>query len=682
MGSGLGLAMGLDHGRPTGQSLEVDLVISAEAFEVNLHAGLFELITILIVIGWLTGRLLGVRRGLLRAVAAGLVGLLAGQMLTTQQLGEHTSFGNPSDLFAHGIGFLGAVLLATMIASVVIEVIFRPTRERSFRIPGPRKWVRAKLATARRIVEVVAIARRHGLIGRRGLTRVTIATPEGARALRATLEDCGGVFVKFGQIAAGRDDFLPRALTVELSRLRSAAKPLPIESVRSVLAAELGAGWMDRFRTFEDQPLASASIGVTHRATLLSGRRVVVKVKRPHIDGIVRRDCSVLLWAARRLERRSRSARSLRIVDLSEELVGAVLEELDFRREAANNATMRRRSRGGVALPEVYGELTTESVLVMQEVAGKPISDADAVDACAVPREILADRLFKDFLDQVLQDGIFHADPHLGNVLVDPEGQLWYVDFGAVGFIDPATLEALQQIAIGFALKDPGMLARAMRGLSGGAVELDIPTLEFDIGQIFGSVDDVGFSPAAIAEVVHVLQRHQVPVPKSLSVLARAAMTMEATLRTLSPGYDMSGATDRLVDRFPHADSPAQSVSDEFLRALPTLRSLPRILEDIAVQARAGHLAVRVERYAGRDKTQVDTWLDQVLWAASSLTGLLISSILLLAAGVTGDAEGAAYLRAIGYVGLTAATAMQLRMIARILQRRGRAPGGQRHLEP
>lgn len=644
-------------------------MVRAETLAANFHSGLIELFLILAVIAWLSGRILGVRRGVLRAIVAGVVGLLVGQALIFYQFGEHESFDNPNDLLAHGAGFIGAVLLATMIASVVLEVILRPRKDRVVRVSGPLTWVRSKFAVARRIVNVASIARKNGLIGRR-LSRASIATPEGARALRGTLEGCGGIFVKLGQIAAGRDDFLPATMTVELSLLRSAAEPLPFESVKTVLVDEYGPDWTEYFEWFDEEPLASASIGVTHRARLHSGLNVVVKIQRPHIDELVRRDCSVVRWGARQLERHSRSARSLRISDLSEELVDGVLKELDFRIEAANNAAMRRRSSGGVSLPEVHRELTTERVLVMQEVAGKPISDTKAVDESGVPREILADRLFKDFLTQVLQDGLFHADPHMGNVMIDAEGALWFVDFGAVGFIDPSTLESLQQIAIGFSLRDPAMLARAIRGLSGGAVELDIPTLEFDIGQIFASVENAGFGPAAISEVVHVLRRHNVPVPKSLSVLARAAVTMEGTLRSLSPGYDMSGATDRLVDRFPSAQDPRKILSEELLRALPSLRSLPRVFEDIAVQARDGRMAFRVERYAGGDRVQIDRWLDRVLWAGTSLMGLLVSAILLLAAGVTEDSDAALYLRGIGYIGLTAATAMQLRLIARVLQRR------------
>lgn len=647
---------------------------STDLLATNLHTGFFEVVVVLIGVGWLTGRLLGVRRGFFRAVAAGLVGLVAGQLLLATQFGWDESLDSPSDLLTHGLGLVGYMLLVTMVASVAIEMIFRPRKERPFWIPRPIKWIKTKLAQASRIVDVVAIARRHGLVGRKRLSRATIATPAGANALRLTLEDCGGIFIKFGQIAAGRDDVLPPALTAELSQLRTAAKPLPINSVIAVINAELGADYMNYFESFDQTPLASASIAVTHRAKLKSGLAVVVKVQRPTVDEGVRRDCAVLLWAARRIERSSPTARSFGIVDLAEELVDSVTSELDFRREAANNAAMRRNKSGEVRIPEVDRELTTERVLVMEEVAGKPISDSDAVDQCGIARDVLADRLFKSFLDQVLEDGVFHADPHAGNVMIDRDGVLWFVDFGAVGLLDPVTLEALQQMAIGFTLRDPGILARAVRRMSGGAVELDIPALEFDLGKLFTSVEDIGFGPASISEIIQVMQRHQVPAPKALSILARAAVTIEGTLRTLSPGYDMSGATDRLVDRFPPVESAKHSVSDEILRALPTLRTLPETIGDIAAQARAGQLTVRVDRYGGGDRAQIDQWLDRILWSLSSLTGLVVSAILLLAAGVTENADAALYLRAIGFVGLVAASAMQLRVIARLLDRVRNAP--------
>ena len=630
-----------------------------------------DVILILVVVGWLTGRILGVRRGFIRAIVAGLIGFIAGEALITVQFGSEDNFDELSDLLVPG--FLGYVLLVTMIASVVLEAILRPrSSRRIWRIPHPWRWVKRKFALLQRLWDIVMAARRHGLVGRKYASRAALSTPEGARALRLTLEDCGGMFVKFGQIAAGRDDFLPPAVTSELGELRTAAKPLPVDVVKQVLADELGPKYLETFASFDETPLAAASIGVTHRATMKNGKRVILKIQRPGVSEVVERDGRVLLWGARQLERGAQSARQLGIVDLAGELVDGVKEELDFTREAANNAAMRRHRSAdeGIGFPSVDSKLTTQKVLVMEEVQGEPISDHAAVAACPIPGKELADRLLKSFLDQILQDGVYHADPHPGNVLIDSAGTLWFIDFGAVGFIDPITLEALQQMAIGFTLRDPGMLARSVRRMAGGDAELDIPSLEYDMGQVLTQLEDGGFGPTAIGEVVHVLQRHDVRVPKSLTVLGRAAVTMEGSLRALSPGYSMAHAAPELVETTPTIDSAQEALTSEALKAIPSLRPLPQLLEDVALQTRGGQLGIRVERYSGGDRDQITQWLDRVLWAAISMVGLVGSALLILAGGIPGNEGVAVYLRWIGFTGLVVSSAMQMRVVARVLQRR------------
>lgn len=630
----------------------------------------------LVVIAWITGRLLGVKRGFWRALVAGLIGYGAGYLLVVAQFGDVDEVNDLSDIAKLGIGFLGYVLLVTMLASIVLEAILRPRGERSRRprLPHPFRWIGSKLALVQRLWQIGMAARRNGLVGRKFASRAALASPEGARALRLTLEQCGGMFVKFGQIAAGRDDLLPATITAELGELRTAAPPLPPEVVHEVLHAELGDAEDTTFASFDDTPLAAASIGVTHRAVLADGRDVIVKIQRPRIDETVDRDGRVLMWGARQLERGSESARSLGIVDLCQELLRSVTEELDFTREAANNKAMRRHADQveGVSYPEVFQDLTTRRMLVMEEVTGAPVSDTDVVAAVPVSREELADRLLKSFLDQVLQDGVYHADPHPGNVLIDESGVMWFIDYGAVGHLDPITIEALQQMAIGFTLRDPGMLARSVRRMAGGSGEdLDIPSLEFDMGQVLATVEGAGFGPTAISEVVHVLRRHNVKVPTALTILGRSAVTLEGTLRAIKPGYSMANETQRLVKAEPPSGGVRGLAQQELLRALPALRPLPQLTEDIGLQLRSGRLALQVERYAGEDRAQVDAWIDRILWAAIGMVGLIGSALLLIGSSILPqDDSSGLYLRVIGFVGLIASSAMQMRTVARVLQRR------------
>ena len=251
-----------------------------------------------------------------------------------------------------------------------------------------------------------------------------LATPEFARRLRLTLEDCGGMFVKFGQIASTRTDLLPEVLTTELALLQSSARPVPADEVREVIESELGATVEEEFASFDFEPLAAASIGQTHRAVLKTGERVVVKVQRPGIEDIVHRDAAVLRMAAGVLERRVEAARQIGVKRLAGELIASLERELDYGAEAASGEAFLEHldDDAGIAAPHVYQALSTRRVLVMEEIDGLTVADHDAVAASPVTTSTLATRLLRSFLDQVLRDGLYHADPHPGNIFVDRRG--------------------------------------------------------------------------------------------------------------------------------------------------------------------------------------------------------------------------------------------------------------------
>lgn len=636
--------------------------------------GWLLLLLILVVIGWVSGRILGVRRGVVRAVVAGFIGFLTGWLLISVQEGA-VDWDDPFSVWRYGAGFVVYVLLVTMLASVALDVLFRPRpQRRHLRLPHPVRAIRRRLAIAVRVRQIVTAARKNGLIDRRLAQSSSYATPEVARALRRTLEDAGGLLVKFGQIASTREDLLPPVLTSELAGLRTAVPALPAEVVREVIESELGASIETTFSEFDFTALAAASIGVTHRAALPDGRRVIVKVQRPGIEDLVERDGRVLRWSAGQIQRRSQGAAALGIVALADELVRGIMAELDFTREAANNASMRRAGAGvaGVAYPEILRDLTTRRVLVMDEVVGRPVSDHAAVAASGVPPATLAENLLLSFLNQVLQSGVYHADPHPGNILVDREGTLWFIDYGAVGYLDPVTLEALQQMAFGFSMRDPSLLARAVRRMAGSAGErIDVASLEFELGVALTDVEGGGFDPRALQVVLRVLSRHGVALPRTLTVLARSMLTLDGTLRIVDPGFRMAPATQAHLTEIitaAHRD-PQQELMHEVVRSLPSLRTLPQLGEDIALQARSGRLTVRTTRYAGPDREWMQYWIDTVVFAGIGVMGLIASVLMFVAAGMDGNAEWAVFLRVFGGIGLFISVAMQMRAVARILSR-------------
>jgi ubiquinone biosynthesis protein len=651
---------------------------------IQSEGSVWDLILVLAVVfvaslfmGWLSARILDVRRGRLRSLAAGIIGFFGGLLLLAVQVQGNVELNLEDDSGATlllALAWLGYALIVALIASLVIDAMLRPRRGRR-RFPRPIRAIKARIAVTRRLTQIARIARRHGLIGRRLASRAELLSPETARALRLTLEESGGMLVKFGQIASTRDDLLPPVITDELAQLRSSVPGLPFPVVRSVVEAELGAPLETIFASFSEQPLAAASIGVTHRAVMRDGRHVIVKVQRPDVEDNVAIDGRVLIGGARSLERQSAAARRVGIVGLARELVAGITEELDFTREATNNAAMRRARSDdeGVRIPEIYADLTTRRVLVMDEVVGESISDQRAVDTCGASRPRLARSLLDSFLSQILTDGVYHADPHPGNVMVDDSGTLWLIDFGAVGWIDPVTLEGLQQMALGFTLRDPSVLARAVRRVAGQAGEnIDITSLEFDLGVVLTTLQGGGFDPGAISEIIRVLDRHGVGAPPSLTILARAILTLDGTLRVLDPDFRMGpAAQDKMGEIVAHSElDPRDQLTREVIRALPVLRSMPQVAEDLALQARSGRFTLRIDRFSGSDGHRMEHWINRVIFTVVGVFGLIGSGLVLIAGGMASNDTVANPLRLIGFVGLFLSATMMMRVVAQILARR------------
>jgi ubiquinone biosynthesis protein len=633
-----------------------------------------------VVLALVSARLVGITVGRWRSLATALVGTVIGAVGA-----EEVMRGSNDTTVVYALTALFGVL-ATMVLMIIPEAVGR--RRVAGRRRGSRRlWLhpirlmRRTLAPLGRSWEVLSVARRHGLARPQFLSTSGIASAEFGRRLRLTLEEVGGMFVKFGQIASTRSDLLSEPVIDELSHLRSSVRPIPADQVRPLVEHELGRPVEEVFATFDFDPLAAASIGQAHRATLLSGESVVVKVQRPGLDDLLRRDATVLRLAARMAERRIAGAADLGVRDLAEELITSMDHELDYVREA----TMCDRLREAVAhddpaddvirVPTVFHELTTDRLLVMEEAPGQAIDAPGAIAASGAPPHLLASALLTSFLDQVLYGMIFHADPHPGNLMVDQWGRLWLLDFGAVGFLDPVTRRALQDIAIGMTANEPVVVARAVRHLAGADATADLQSLESDIATLMVESSG-GFDPAIIPEVLTVMTRHGLHVPASMTSLSKALLTLDGTLRLIDPTFDLAReattAADALSTRDP--DMAGDLLQEELRRALPALRTLPEHMDELATQLRAGRLSMRVERFAGRDEQVVSGWIDRILVAVFGSMGLVASGIILVAAELAPSHDVRLSLQAIGFIGLVFSSVLFMRAVAQAL-RRERTPG-------
>jgi ubiquinone biosynthesis protein len=323
-----------------------------------------------------------------------------------------------------------------------------------------------------------------------------------------------------------------------------------------------------------------------------------------------------------------------------------------------------------VRVPNVFHELSSDRLLVMEEAPGRPIDSDGAVAASGAPARLLAGALLSSFLEQVLRGSVFHADPHPGNLMVDEWGRLWLLDYGAVGLIDATTRRALEDMAIGMTADEPMVVARAVRHLAGAEATADLRALESDVGRLMVESSG-GFDPALIQRVLLVMSHHGLRVPASMTSLSRALLTLDGTLRIIDPSFELATEATAAAQALaaPEGELQGSLLEEELRRALPALRTLPEHADEIASQLRAGRLSLRVERFAGRDESVVSHWIDRVLIGVFGTLGLLASAVILVAAELAGTRDIRLSLQAIGFIGLVFSSVLFMRAVAQVLRR-------------
>jgi predicted unusual protein kinase regulating ubiquinone biosynthesis (AarF/ABC1/UbiB family) len=298
-----------------------------------------------------------------------------------------------------------------------------------------------------------------------GLEKLSRRTRDGryrswARRYRNLSTELGGIWIKVGQFLSARVDVLPPSIIEELSGLQDEVPAEDFESMLAVITSEFGEDLTDRFGWFDSQPLASASLGQVHRARLPDGSNVVVKVQRPKIEEKISIDLAALHMVIRWLKRFRIISRRANLDALFAEFSRTVWEEVDYLAEAENASRFKEMFSNDpeIRIPGVYHQHTTKRVLTLEDVYFIKITDYQAIENAGVNLAAVADRLFHTYLRQIFEEGFFHADPHPGNLFVEPlpdgDWRLIFVDFGMVGHLSPEAKDGLRELAIAVATKD------------------------------------------------------------------------------------------------------------------------------------------------------------------------------------------------------------------------------------
>lgn len=571
-------------------------------------------IAAMIVIGVFIRRVLGVRVGTVRVIIAGLVGLGAEIGFESRVVwagGQYTPALIPVQL--------SIILLAAVAFLVIVEIAIPQGT-----IPRIDQWVPGIVRTAgraRRYSQLVKLAFRYKLIPfRLDTAPTTVASQERRRqaiALKAALEEAGGAFIKLGQILSTRTDILPAEFVDELSTLQQRVPPESWTRIQTVLTEELDGPIDAYFSSFDREPVASASIGQVHRATLVSGEQVAVKLQRPGIIPLVERDVEITRRLAARLTQSAAWARQFGVENVAESIASSLLDELDYRVEASNltaltAAQSRRPKDKRLQLPRLFDDISSRRMLVMEFLDGATLSDpAAAARLDAETRSALAQQLLDAVLGQIMDDGVFHSDLHPGNVMITPHGRLALLDFGSVGRLDSHVRRQITNLLMAVTRNDAVAFADALLAFVELPDDLDQPALRRDIGQFMARYLGPGaaLDSAAFARVISVLSAYKLAVPPQLTVAVRAIGTVEGTLRVLSFDFDfVAGAADYAQQRIEQARAPQavfRAGIDELTRLLPVARELPHQVGRIAQSLAEGRMSVNVRLLADRRERTV-----------------------------------------------------------------------------
>jgi ubiquinone biosynthesis protein len=374
------------------------------------------------------------------------------------------------------------------------------------------------------------------------------ATPD---QLADDLETMGPTFVKLGQLLSSRSDLLPEPYLKALARLQDKVKPFPFQDVEQIILAELGIRISKAFSNFDPKPIAAASLGQVHVATLRNGREVIVKVQRPDIRRQIATDFEIIGQIVEFLDAHTEFGRRHRLVSVFEELRSTIQQELNYEREAQNLITLgdNLREFEKIQVPQPVLDYSTRCVLTMDYVQGHKITSLSPLARLDLDGPALAEELFKAYLKQILMDGIFHADPHPGNVFLTQDGRVALLDLGMVGHVTPAMQEHLLKLLIAVGDSDPDQASETLIQISQTVADFNKPEFCRHIGQIMSLWENQNLQHFNIGSSLLELSRHAVNnglyVPTQLTLLAKTLLQMDEIGKILDPTFDPQASIRR-----------------------------------------------------------------------------------------------------------------------------------------
>jgi len=477
-----------------------------------------------------------------------------------------------------------------------------------------------------------------------GMTEAKQAARRKAQAIwiRTTFLDLGPTFIKVGQLFSTRADIFSTEYVEELSKLQDKVPAFSYEQVEGIIEQELDKPISSLFRDFEPIPLAAASLGQVHKATLYTGESVVVKVQRPGLKKLFEIDLDILKGIARYFQNHPKWGRGRDWMGIYEECCRILWEEIDYLNEGRNADTFRRnfRTYDWVKVPRVYWRYATSRVITLEYLPGIKVSQYEALEAAGVDRKAIARYGAQAYLHQLLNNGFFHADPHPGNLAVSPEGALIFYDFGMMGTIKSNVREGLMETLFGIAQKDGDRVVKSLIDLGALAPVEDMGPVRRSVQYMLDNFMDKPFenqSVAAISEDLYELAYDQpFRFPATFTFVMRAFSTLEGVGKGLDPEFNFMEVAQPYAMQLMTDNSGSEGnsflneLSRQAVQVSSTALGLPRRLEDTLDKIERGDIRLRVRSVETERLIRRQSNIQLGMSYAVIISGLTIAATILL----------------------------------------------------
>lgn len=565
------------------------------------------------------------------------------------------------------------LIIVSMGFSLILEMMSDSGRTvRRERSSNPFTRVKIFFRTQFRYLHLMRLVMRNGLFKSPLHLNAEARNQHIGASLRKTLEQAGGVFVKFGQFLSTRTDLFSPVFIEEMAHLQENVRSLPGEEVRKIIEAQLKRPIDEIFQTFDEEPLAAASIAQVHRATLHTGERVVVKVLRPELKEQMEVDVTILDTFAHLLESRMPWAQSVNITSIAEGFIDNLYEEVDLSIELSNIIQMRKTMDNVVYIPKVYPDYCTSEILVVEFLDG--VSLSKSAQYPVEKRRQLASEIFEEMLAQIFDRGVFHGDPHPGNIYILKDGTPAFLDFGSVGKLSAMQRRGFTWLLIGITRQNPESMAIGVERLVENGDQINLKKLEQALSQFLvvhsfdGDIlEDMG------TDLFEMMGDFGLQFHPNVAMAFRSLITLQGSLQETDPTFNLSEVMKTFLKSqltmSKGKEVIEQTIEDELLNTLPRLRAFPRRIDRVLRQAENGDFTIQMGIFSHKENKQfANEVLNLVFLSFAGISfGILSLGALFLAQNEI--QEGYSFLNIFGYSGLGLSVIMLIRVAIQSMYR-------------